>query len=442
MAPRLPLPFDALPATGALVVGFSGGLDSSALLHALALEPAARARGLRAVHVHHGLHADAGQWAAHCQAQARAWDVPVQVIGVQVPRDAGLGLEGAAREARYTALLSTLEQGDVLATAHHLDDQAETFLLRALRASGPEGLGAMRPLRRRGHAWQWRPLLDLPRTALLDYAREHGLEWIEDPSNLHPDPDRNFLRLQLLPLLRQRWPHAAAALARSAELCAQADALLADADAQLLRQLTREDPRTLPVSPLETQPPERRARLLRRWVRELGLPPLPGHAVERIERELLAARADARPCFAWAGARIERWGDLLHADREREPLPSSWSVAWDGREPLHLPDGGLLQLHDGRGAPVPGFDAPLRVHARQGGERITLPGRPHSHALKHVLQERAVPPWRRRHLPLLSDAEGDVLAAGDAIQAGALAQWLDARDWRLAWQPPGSDTAR
>ncbi|WP_028917850.1 tRNA lysidine(34) synthetase TilS [Pseudoxanthomonas sp. J35] len=437
MPPRLPLPLDALPATGALVVGFSGGLDSTALLHALAHEPAARARDLRAVHVHHGLHADAGHWAAHCARQAAAWEVPLQVIEVGVPRDAGLGLEGAAREARYAALLSTLAPGDVLATAHHLDDQAETFLLRALRASGPEGLGAMRPLRPRGHGWQWRPLLELPRDALLDYARAHGLEWIEDPGNLHPDPDRNFLRLQVLPLLRQRWPHASAALARSAQLCAQADALLADADAQLLREHAGADPHALPLQLLESQPPERRARLLRRWVRELGLPPLPGHAVERIERELLAARADAQPRFAWAGASMERWRGLLHADRVRGPLPPSWSVEWDGRAPLRLPDGGLLRLHAGDGGAT-GFDAALRVHARQGGERITLPGRTHSHALKHVLQERGVPPWRRRHLPLLSAAEGTVLAAGDVVLADALARWLDARGWKLAWHPPGS----
>src|SRR5690606_39379932 len=134
------------PATGALVVGFSGGLDSSALLHALAAEPAIRARGLRAVHVHHGLHADAGDWAAHCLRQAEAWDVPLQVIEVQVPADAGLGLEGAAREARYAALLSTLGPGVVLVTAHHLYDQAVYFLLCALRGSGPEGLGAVRAL--------------------------------------------------------------------------------------------------------------------------------------------------------------------------------------------------------------------------------------------------------------------------------------------------------
>ena len=163
-----PLALPALPVetAGALVVGYSGGLDSTVLLHRLAAEPAIRARGLRAVHVHHGLQADADAWANHCEQQAGALGVPLQVLRVAVPRDGGSGPEAAAREARYVALSSTMAPGEVLATAHHRDDQAETFLLRALRASGPEGLGAMRPLRRRGPGWHWRPLLAVPRGAL------------------------------------------------------------------------------------------------------------------------------------------------------------------------------------------------------------------------------------------------------------------------------------
>ena len=425
-------------ANGAVVVGWSGGLDSTVLLHLLAGEPAIRARGLRAVHVHHGLQAAADAWAAHCERQAVALGVPLRVLRVDVPRDAGSGLEAAAREARYAALSSTLAQGDVLATAHHLDDQAETFLLRALRASGPDGLGAMRALRRLGRGWQWRPLLAVPRDALLAYARVHGLAWIEDPSNARADADRNFLRLQVLPLLGTRWPHAAASLARSAALCAQTGALLAEEDAALLRMHAGDDPHTLRVPALLALPAARRARLLRHWIRMLALPPLPAQGVERIEEQLLRARTDAGACFAWTGARVLRWRDFLQADNVRAPLRPDWTVAWDGRAPLALPDGGSLHLHDGSGVAVSGFDAPVRVHARQGGERIVLPGRTHSHTLKHVLQERGVPPWRREHLPLLSDATGHLLAAGDVAWSAPLANWLHARGWHLAWSERGS----
>lgn len=474
MVASLPIPLDALPAAagGTLVVAFSGGLDSTVLLHRLAVDPVLRARGLRALHVHHGLQAAADAWAEHCARQAAALGVALEVLRVDVPRDGGHGIEAAAREARYAALAAALAPGETLATAHHLDDQAETFLLRALRASGPEGLGAMRPWRRFAGGWHWRPLLALPRATLRAWAQAHALEWIEDPSNALPDPDRNFLRLQVLPMLQRRWPHAAAALARSAELSAQADALLDADDAALLDVLGGETGRmpattgadlgrgpqgdtghSLDLAGLLAQPPARRARLLRRWVRELGLPRLPARGIERIEAELLGARADAEAAFAWSGARILRWRGWLHADRLRASLPSDWSVLWDGRTPLDLPDGGRLWLQAGDagthgndagddGDPSgTGFDAPLRVRARRGGERIVLPGRTHSHALKHVLQERGVPPWRRAHLPLLvavsGDDDGQVLAAGDIACAAPLDAWLRARGLRLVWRPPG-----
>src|SRR5690606_29045284 len=127
-----------------------------------AARPALRGRGLRALHVHHGLHPDADAWAAHCEAACAALQVPLAVERVLVERASGLGLEAAARGARRAAFARALGEGEVLALAHHRDDQAETFLLRALRASGPDGLAAMRPWLRFAGGWMWRPLLEQP----------------------------------------------------------------------------------------------------------------------------------------------------------------------------------------------------------------------------------------------------------------------------------------
>ncbi|HTL14653.1 MAG TPA: tRNA lysidine(34) synthetase TilS, partial [Thermomonas sp.] len=230
-----------------------------------------------------------------------------------------------------------------------------------------------------------------------------------------------------LPLLRQRWPHAADALARSAALCAEAAELLAAGDAAAL-EAVRRDADTLDVPGLLALPAPRRARVLRRWVAELGLPPLPGAAPARIGAELLAAPGDAGARYDWAGARLQRWRDLLHGGLLPPTLPPGWSCAWDGRAPLALPTGDTLRLHG-----APGFDLTLRVHGRGGGERIVLPGRRHSHALKHALQDAGVPPWQRRRLPLLSDG-GELLAAGDAIVSARLHAWLLARGARLEWR--------
>jgi tRNA(Ile)-lysidine synthase len=410
-----------------ILAAFSGGLDSCALLHALAQDHEVRRQGLRAIHVHHGLHVAADEWATHCAAFCQTLDIPLSVVRVHVERD-GEGLEAAARRARYLAFAQTLYEHEVLATAHHLDDQAETFLLRALRASGPEGLAAIRPWRRFAHGWHWRPLLDVSRGTLLDYARAHRLAWIEDPSNEDTRHDRNFLRHQVLPLLRQRWPQADTAFARSASLMAETVELLEEGDAHALAMARTADPRALAVQPLAGFPRSRRARVLRRWIAELGLPPLPGEGVARIESDLLTAGSDSAAEFAWKGAVVQRWRDLLHACRQQTALPSDWRAQWSGDAPLTLPGGGFLELKG-----VTAFAEPLRVSARHGGERITLPGRDHSHELKKVLQALGVPPWERRRLPLLWDSRDHLLAAGDLVYSADFDAWLRQSGAALRW---------
>ena len=423
------------PATGNarsdLLLGLSGGLDSTALLHRLARDARLDNGRLRALHVHHGLHADADGWAAHCQWTCEALGIPLAVIRVAVEHR-GEGLEAAAREARYAAFADALRDGELLVTAHHLDDQAETFLLRALRASGPDGLAAMRPWRAFARGWHWRPLLETPRAALLDYARRHRLQWIDDPANASLDFDRNFLRRQVMPLLRARWPQADAAFARSAALSAQASELLDTEDEAALASCATLDAHAIAVAPLLALPAARRARALRRWIQRLDLPPLPGQAIARIESDLLSARGDGEPVFRWGQAQLRRWRDLLYAARVVPPLTQDWQAGWDGRGRLLLPDGGALSLQGADALPAAAW-----VTARRGGERIRLPGRAHSHALKKVLQDLGVPPWERERLPLLRDAAGDVLAAGDLVHAAGFDAWLRANGARLAWSRAG-----
>ena len=416
-----------------MLVGLSGGLDSTVLLTLLAGMPAMRTHGLRAIHVHHGLHPQADAWATHCQRQCDALGVPLVVVRVAVDAASGRGPEDAARIARHAAFAAHLQPGEVRALAHHRQDQAETFLLRALRGAGPEGLAAMRPLRSYGTGWLWRPLLDAGRDALLAYARLHGLAWIDDPSNDDLRLDRNFLRHQVLPLLRTRWPGADAALAHDAALQADAVELLDAQDARALASARTADPHALSATAIAAMPVAQRARVLRRWIASLGLPPLPAQGIASIESDLLHARSDARATFAWAGARVQRWRDVLHAAAERPALPAGYDYTWDGHEPLQLPTGDRLALLRQDGS---GFDAPVRVHARAGGERIVLPGRTHSHALKHVLQELGVPPWERTRLPLLSDGDARVLAAGDLVLSAPLDAWLRRHRARLTWARP------
>ena len=430
--PVLPPP----PLERPLLLGYSGGLDSGALLQLLAADAGVRQRGLRAIHVHHGLHPDADAWARHCAAACRDLDVALDVVRVEVARDSGSGLEAAARAARHAAFASALRDDEVLVLAHHLDDQAETFLLRALRASGSDGLGAMRPWRRFGRGWLWRPLLELPRQALLDYARDRGLGWIEDPSNASDAHDRNYLRHQVMPLLRARWPQADAALARAAELQRESAGLLDEGDAGALASVRTVDRSCLHASRLARLPRERRARVLRRWAGELGLPPLPARGVATVDAWLDDAPASGAATFTWHGAAIRLWRDLLWAGAEPPPVADDLRLRWDGVQPLRWPGGGELALLPGAdpgGEPTDAAPVFL-VHPRRGGERIVLPGRRHSHALKHVLQDLGMPPWIRARMPLLSDAAGTLLAAGDVAVSAHFDAWLRASGRCLRWR--------
>lgn len=427
-----PIRLIAPDALTAVLVAFSGGMDSTVLLHLLADDAAMRTRGLRALHVHHGLQADADDWATHCLQVCAGLGIHCEIAQVAVDRESGLGPEASARQARRAAFARHLRPGETLALAQHHDDQAETFLLRALRASGTDGLAAMRAWRAFAAGWMWRPLLDTPRATLMAYAQAQSLHWIEDPSNRETALDRNFLRHQVLPLLRERWPAADAAFARAAGLAAESSALLAEHDAQLLAAVRGDSEASLSVLALQGLSPAQRARVLRRWVADLGWPPLPAEGVARIEADLLGAGLDRdrMPRFAWHGADIRRWRDGLHAVDAGRELPAAWSCLWDGRAPLTLPNGDCLELIG-----ASGFDAPLRVHARRGGERI-LPagGDGHHRTLKHLLQERGIPPWERARMPLLSDAGDDVLlAAADRVTSSKFETWLRSHNARLLW---------
>jgi tRNA(Ile)-lysidine synthase len=350
---------------------------------------------------------------------------------VQIDRTTGLGLEGAAREARRAAFTAELREGETLALAQHQDDQAETFLLRALRGSGVDGLAAMADDSQLGTHRLWRPLLHAPRTALLDYARQHALRWIEDPSNAEDHADRNFLRLQILPLLRQRWPHAAAALAGSVLHCRQTRELLDEEDAELITHL-EVAPRVLSLQLLRQVSPGRAARVLRAWVIGHGAAPLPATVLQQGLDELLPAGNDRQARVRWHDHAIQQWREHAYLLPAQLPsLPRAWQAEWDGHAPLPLPDGGQLRLQGGAA-----FERPLQVRARVGGERILLPGRQHSHALKDCLQREHVAPWRRAQLPLIFDGP-QLLAAADVVISAPLQAWLQAYQAQLQWRPGG-----
>jgi len=385
-----------------LVVAFSGGPDSTALLHALAtLSPRPP---LRALHIDHGLSPDSGQWAVHCRRLCGSLELPLDVVRVSVDLTRGEGMESSARRARYAAFVTSLHAGEHLVLAHHRDDQVETVLLKLLRGAGPEGLAGMRELRPLGAGMLWRPLLDLPRAALLAYVAEHGLETLADPSNTDPRVARGYLRGTVLPDLLAQWPQAAASITHSARLCRQAADTLRDAWLEALPALQR-DEGTLDASAWLALPPAWRAPLLDHWLHAAGLSAPTTGQREALERQIHEASAERLPLVGWTDTEVRVWRGRLWAMRRRADVDASWTATWHG-EALDLPGGGRLVLPHGRLA------RPLTVRYRSGGESIRPAGDRHTRELRDLFQQGGIPPWIRPRMPLLFD-ERRLVAVAD-----------------------------
>ena len=397
------------PDRSGVLVAFSGGADSTLLLQ-LAAEQLPRRR-VRAVHVHHGWRPEADDWARHCHDVARGLRVRCEIVRVDAGATRGEGAEAAAREARYAALRERLRRDEVLLTAHHRDDQAETLLLALLRGGGVHGWSGMPADRPFGAGRHIRPWLAVPRDTLHAEVRRRGLRCLEDPANADPAFDRAWLRGRVLPLLRERYPGVDETLARAtgqaADAAAGVDALAAH---DFVRARGRREG-TLDCEALGRLPAFRQRALLRWWLRRADLP-RPGAArLESLRHQLIHAAADRNPRVAWTGAEVRRWRGEAWALAPLEPIDPAAAFAWSDRtRPLVLPhrtiDPDVLAS-----LPVAiGADSDVRIAFRQGGERLPRQDRSGTVALKRWLADRGVPPWERDRMPLLY-VDGELVAA-------------------------------
>ncbi|MFH2812800.1 tRNA lysidine(34) synthetase TilS [Enterobacter ludwigii] len=412
-----------------LLVGFSGGLDSTVLLHRLKLwrdnEPDIQ---LRAMHIHHGLSPHADAWVSHCEAVCAAWAIPLTVERVHL-QDEGLGIEAQARKARYAAFAAELQPDEALVTAQHLDDQCETLLLALKRGSGPAGLSAMPERADFAGTHLLRPLLGETRASLETWAREHGLSWIEDESNQDDRYDRNFLRLRVVPLLSERWPHFAEAAARSAMLCAEQESLLDELLGEELAELISAQG-SLTIAPLEAMSPARRAALLRRWLASHGAA-MPSRAMlARLWDEVALAREDATPCVHLNGFDVRRYKGALWWVKS-SPSLADRVLDWPSlAEPLLLPcDAGRVSLVPTGHVRLPEPGEPVTVRFNAGG-LLHIVGRNGGRKLKKIWQESNVPPWRRDTTPLLFYGETLIAAAGGFITQEGWAETGVQFEWK------------
>ena len=411
-----------LAKTKEIWIASSGGVDSHVLLHLLATANDNNLSSVKAIHIDHGLHPESTQWTQHCALVAAELGVAFTSIQVNVSDIDKLGLEAAARAARYSAFEQQLSENDVLLTAQHQQDQAETLLLQLFRGAGPKGLASMANQFQLGKTTVLRPLLSVQKSDILDYAEQHQLKWIDDPSNIETRWNRNYIRHKVLPEIEKRWPSVAKTISRSADNCAEASELLADlAQQDLLAIGADQFSDYLPIPKLITISPARYRNLIRYFIELKGLAFPSSTVLQGIIDEVCLAKQDGVPMLAYADVEIRRYQDKLYFMRPLPEHDANQIIKWTNTADLKINDQITLswQPTQEQGLKEDLITAGLTIRFRQGGEQIQLPNQSHHKSLKHLFQQWQVPPWQRDRIPLLFSDDNLVGVVGYAIAKDA-----------------------
>ena len=428
------------PRAKRIAVGYSGGLDSTVLLHALvALARNIEARAIEAIHVEHGLHPDSALWAAHCLKFASQFGIRATHLIVEV-KNLGNGIEDSARRSRYRAITEHTGPDVLLLTAHHQADQAETVMMKLLSGSGPRGAAGMQALSERPDFLLGRPFLGIAKAQIVDYARRHGLRWIEDPSNQSVRFRRNHIR-QLMPELSAIYPDAELTLSKFAEQAA-ADRRLLEWQARLaLARCQSLDCAVLRLAPLHAEPALLQPWIVRAWLAAFGVysPALVSASLALADAVGEYGEVKTKNVCVLDGRSVKghdyvrRFNGCLYYAAETAAERFT-TIRWCAHAPLLLGSLGSLQFDE---TPSAVAMSTWLVTQRVGGERIQLParvhgGRPHRHALKDILQQQRVPPWKRTRLIILLFPDTFEVACVVGICASARFQeWLYKHSTRL-----------
>jgi tRNA(Ile)-lysidine synthase len=426
----------AMPAAHSYVVGFSGGADSTALLHALTKIKSSLGISISAVHINHGLHADSDKWQNHCERFCDRHDVQLSCIKVQLKHRSGKGLEAEARHLRYEAISTLLRDGSTLLTAHHADDQVETLLLNLMRGSGVDGLSAMPEHRLLGDGFLQRPLLGFQNTMLLEYLQENHIEWIDDPSNQYVNQDRNFVRHEVIPLLEKRWPGVNKSLLLTRQAMADARVLLERlADEYLEHNLCH--PHVLVITTRLLNDPHLLKLVTRRWTKRSGTNSIPANKLSNFTDQLAKAGSQNNVCMAWDD-------NLLHLYRQKLWLIEHVGIApcpivtWkSGAKEVYLgADVGQLFLTASEN-PSKTVEFPpgqFLITNRSAINANTIKHKGHHQSLKNLFQAFNIPPWLRDCIPLCQ-LDGELVAVGDWCFNDSFRTRMAQHGMSLEWHP-------
>ena len=389
--------------TNKVFVAYSGGVDSHVLLQLASTVTCLKSK-IVAIHIDHGLQQGSNQWAMHCEKVASVLGVEFCCIKVTIEKQARESLEEMARNARYLAFKSFLNKRDVVLLAQHREDQMETVLLQLFRGAGVRGLSGMPLSIGFGNGLMLRPFLDVSKKDIMEYAESHHLQWVDDPSNQHNDFDRNFLRNQIIPQLKQRWSALDKTVSRSARHCANSDILSQQVANQLLSQVYDKVDQTLIIDQLLRVDVHQQSLIIRQWFDLMKLRMPSEGKIDKILNEIVLAKPSANPVLQGKIYTMRRYRNKLYClSLKNNQFKIAYSYWPERIKALNVQFQFSLILVNSLGglSTLLWHGAKVEIKSRTGAEKIRLLGREGHHSLKKLFQEKGIPPWERERIPLI-----------------------------------------
>lgn len=415
-------------------IACSGGMDSCVLLHLFYLNRSRLKQSVEVVYVDHRLQKQSKKWGDFCARICRQYDFFFSYLEIDEEYKNGFSIEEWAREKRYQLLADKMNNDDILFTAHHQDDQIETFFLHAFRGSGPRGLVAMPNIRKFSIGFHARPLLGCSQQELKQYANEHQLDWKTDPSNDDIRYNRNYLRKSVLPVIEARWPAFRITTSRLIEHQQEVKSLLDEIAEDDLRQAVAKTSSAINIDVICNFSNARKKNLIAFWLKKIGMNLPASRHLNQIMTNVLDSEEDKEPCVNWNGVEVRRYRNMLYAIKPLSVHDRSMRYEWDINQPFLLSDESLVASSEkGKGISKKRIENKIvEIRFRQGGEKIRPENQSISKSVKHLFQEKGVLPWCRDRIPLIYIDNQLALIPGFCMDEKFAAKNNEA-SWDISW---------
>ncbi len=390
-------------ASGKFWIACSGGMDSSVLLHLFYSNKNKIDQDMEIIYINHGLQEEANDWAVFCEKQSLQYDIPFTQLQVIEVCPKGSSVEAWAREKRYSLIEEVMNKNDVLFTAHHQDDQVETFFLQALRGAGPRGLASMPLVKKYAKALHARPLLKYSRSELKRYAEENNIIWKNDKSNLDVRYDRNYFRHKIMPVIEERWPAYRETINRLINHQKESRMLLDEVAKDDINLAQHKNMMSLDLDVIQNLSIERQKNLIFLWLKELNLNSPGSKNIDQIISDIIYSATEKSPCVNWENVEVRRYKNLLYAFKMMSEHDVNVEYTWKLENILDISDETLVAKSEcGKGiSKLKTENADFVIRYRQGGEKIHPDNLSHSKTVKQLFQEQSVLPWLRDRIPLI-----------------------------------------